>query len=126
LRGKFANPDLALSPGLFVRMRAAIGEPYRATLVSEQALGTDQGQKFLYVVNNQNKVEYRRVQVGRLHDGLRVVSANLQPEEKVVVSGLQRVRPEMEVNPKVVKMPVVAESDKETGREADKDKSKEK
>jgi len=72
LRGLFDNHDRALSPGLFVRMRAPIGEAYRAILVSEEALGTDQGQKFVYVVNAKDKVEYRRVQVGRLHDAQRV------------------------------------------------------
>jgi RND family efflux transporter MFP subunit len=107
LRGLFPNPDYALSPGLFVRMRAPIGELYQATLVSEQALGTDQGQKFVYVVNDKNKVEYRRVKVGALHGGLRVVTENLSPKEKVVVSGLQRVRPDMEVSPKLIDMPVV-------------------
>ena len=104
LRGQFANPDFALSPGLFVRLRAPIGEPYRATLVSEQALGTDQGQKFVYVVNDKNRVEYRRVKVGALHGSLRVIAENLKPKEQVVVSGLQRVRPDMEVSPKVVEM----------------------
>jgi RND family efflux transporter MFP subunit len=108
LRGVFANPDRSLSPGLFVRMRAPVGEPYRATLVSEEALGTDQGQKFLYVVTDKNNVEYRRVSVGRLHDGLRVITEGLAPGERIVVSGLQRVRPGIEVNPKAVDMPLVS------------------
>jgi RND family efflux transporter MFP subunit len=108
LRGIFANADHSLSPGLFVRMRAPVGEPYRATLISEQALSTDQGQKFVYVVKDQNKVEYRRVKVGSLHDGLRVVTENLAPTERVVTSGLQRIRPGIEVTPKVVEMPVMA------------------
>lgn len=111
LRGVFANSDNALSPGLFVRMRAPVGEAYQATLLSEQALGTDQGQKFVYVVNDQNKVEYRRVKVGALHDGLRVITENLSPKERVVVSGLQRVRPELEVSPKVVDMPLLLAPD---------------
>jgi RND family efflux transporter MFP subunit len=111
LRGLFPNPDFALSPGMFVRMHAPVGESYQATLVSEQALGTDQGQKFVYVVNNDNKVEYRRVKVGALHGGLRVITENLSAKEKVVVSGLQRVRPDMEVSPKVIDMPVVGKED---------------
>jgi RND family efflux transporter MFP subunit len=108
LRGLFDNPDHALAPGLFVRIRLPIGNPYRATLVSEEALGTDQGQKFVYVVNAKDTVEYRRVKVGRLHDGLRVITDGLVPAEKVVVSGLQRVRPGIEVSPKLVDMPVVS------------------
>ncbi|HLJ92995.1 MAG TPA: efflux RND transporter periplasmic adaptor subunit [Gemmataceae bacterium] len=107
LRALCANSDFALSPGMFVRMRAPVGEQYRATLISEQALGTDQGQKFVYVVNEKNKVEYRRVKVGALHGGLRVIIENLSATEKVVVSGLQRVRPDLEVRPKVVEMPGV-------------------
>src|SRR4029077_1612525 len=61
LRGLFVNPDHCLSPGLFVRIRLPIGDPYKSTLVSEQALSTDQGQKFLYSVNESNHVAYRRV-----------------------------------------------------------------
>lgn len=108
LRAIFANADFSLSPGLFIRMRAPVGEPYRATLIAEQALSTDQGQKLVYVVNDQKMVEYRRVKVGALHDGLRVISENLTPTEPVVVSGLQRIRPGIEVSPKLVKMPLVA------------------
>src|SRR5207244_7831083 len=99
LRGLFANPDQTLSPGLFVRIRLPIGGPYQATLISEQALGTDQGQKFVYVVDDANTINYRRVKVGRLHHGLRVVldsplypKEGLKPGERVIVSGLQRAR----------------------------------
>jgi RND family efflux transporter MFP subunit len=110
LRGLFANPDHTLSPGLFVRMHLPIGEPYQAILVSEQALGTDQGQKFVYVVDEAGKADYRRVQVGRPHDGLRVITDGLTRREKVVVSGLQRVRPGVEVKPKMVDVPGGQES----------------
>ena len=65
LRGLFSNKDLSLSPGLFVRVRLPIGEPYEAKLVAEQALGTDQGQKFVYVVDAHNKVSKPHVEVGR-------------------------------------------------------------
>jgi len=162
LRGAFENADLTLSPGLFVRIRLPIGEPYRPMLVAEQALSTDQGQKFAYVVDKNNKVDYRRVKVGRAHeflvhfddqdktkppkltplsgnrpsgepssDGkkkdkvviLRVIAAGLAPGEKVVVSGLQRVRPGVEVTTKVVPMANITEgdTDRETGRQGDKE-----
>jgi len=62
-------------------------------LVDDRAIGTDQSQKFVYVVDAQNKVVYRQVKVGRLQDGLRIVQQGLQPGETVVVNGLQRVRP---------------------------------
>jgi RND family efflux transporter MFP subunit len=107
LRGEFTNADHVLDPGMFVRIRLPIGAPYRGLLVAEQALGTDQGQKFVYVVNDQGDVDYRRIKVGRLQpSGLRVVVEGLKPDEKIVVSGLQRVRPgKGTVSPKEVKMP---------------------
>jgi RND family efflux transporter MFP subunit len=108
LRGLFANADRLLAPGLFVRIRLPIGEPYPAILVSEQALRTDQGQKSVYVVGADNRVADRRVKVGRLHEGLRVIAEGLRPGERVVVSGLQQVRQGVEVKPELVDMPVVS------------------
>jgi RND family efflux transporter MFP subunit len=108
LRAVFPNPQHLLSPGLFVRVRVPIGNPYQAILISEQALGTDQGQKFVYVVSDEDEPAYRQVKVGRLHDGLRVITGGLDKNEKIVVSGLQRVRPGSKVIPKAVDMPVVS------------------
>src|SRR5262249_21918199 len=78
----------------------------------EQALGTDQGRKFIYVVvtdkdkNDPTKtierVEYRHVQVGKVHQGWRVIDSNVKEGERVVISGLQRVRDKSEVNAKLV------------------------
>jgi multidrug efflux system membrane fusion protein len=102
-RGVFANPITAsgrrlLKPGMFVRIRLPIGKPHQALLVSEKAMGTDQGQKFLYTVDAQNLVQYRRVKVGPLQsDGLRVIEEGLQPGEWVLISGLQLVHPSLEV-----------------------------
>jgi RND family efflux transporter MFP subunit len=100
-RGVFDNPDRMLSPGMFVRVRLPIGQPYQALLLSEQALGTDQGQKFVYVIDDQNKAQYRRVQVGKLERGQRVILGGIAEGDRVVVSGLQRVRPGVQVNPKL-------------------------
>jgi RND family efflux transporter MFP subunit len=100
-RGVFANADRMLSPGMFVRIRLPIGQPYQALLLSEQALGTDQGQKFVYVIDDQNKAQYRRVQVGKLERGQRVILDGIAEGDRVVVSGLQRVRPGVQVNPKL-------------------------
>jgi multidrug efflux pump subunit AcrA (membrane-fusion protein) len=102
VRGVFRNPDRMLRPGLFVRVRLPVGDAYRALLVSEEALGTDQGQKFVYVVDQSNKAEYRRVEVGKLQDGRRVVLKGLSEGERVVVSGLQRVRPGELVRPRMI------------------------
>ncbi len=105
IRGIFPNPSRLLSPGLFVRIRVPIGAAYRAVLVSEQSLGTDQGQKFLFVINAQDEAEYRKVQTGGLHDGLRVITDGLKMGEKVVVNGLQRIRPGAKVAPKFAAEP---------------------
>ncbi len=106
LRGRFSNAHHGISSGLFVHIRLPIGDPYPALLIAEQALGTDQGQRFVYVVDEQNKAHYRRVKVGRLHEGLRAISEGLKPGDKIVVKGLQRVRPEAGVKPKLIEMPV--------------------
>lgn len=100
-RAEIRNPNLMLSPGLFVRLRVPIGDPRSALLVHEEALGTDQGQRYVYVVNDQNIVEYRRVKVGWLEAGRRVIEEGLQAGDRVVLTNLQRIRPKDEVNPKL-------------------------
>lgn len=103
VRARIDNPKLAdnvrfLSAGMFVRIRLPVGPPHESLLIPEQALGTDQGQKFVYVVNDKqendqtiSRVVQRPVQVGALHNGLRAISG-LQPGDRVVTSGLQRIR----------------------------------
>jgi multidrug efflux system membrane fusion protein len=120
VRGVFANPASAsgrrlMKPGMFVRIRLPIGKPRPALVVSEKALGTDQGQKYLFVVDAQNLVQYRRVTVGPLQsDGLRVIEEGLQPGEWVLVSGLQLVRPQLEVHPERTAM--VSDTEGGTGK----------
>ena len=92
-RASFENKDGYLTPGLFARVKLLGHNSYHAVLVDDRAIGTDQSQKFVYVVDAQNKVNYRPVKVGRLTDGLRIVQQGLQPGENVIVNGLQRVRP---------------------------------
>jgi RND family efflux transporter MFP subunit len=103
-RAAFDNKDAALTPGLFARVKLLGHNSYHAVLVDDRAIGTDQSQKFVLVVDAQNQVQYRSVKVGRLDDGLRIVLEGLAPGEKVVVNGLQRVRPGMQVAPEVVAM----------------------
>ncbi|HTU27128.1 MAG TPA: efflux RND transporter periplasmic adaptor subunit [Pirellulales bacterium] len=93
VRGIFENPTHILSPGLFVRVRLPIGEAYSAILIDERALGTDQGQKFVFVIDEKGNAQYRRVEVGKLQNGQRVVRKGIAEGDRVVVSGLQRVRP---------------------------------
>jgi RND family efflux transporter MFP subunit len=104
VRGTFPNKDLLLRPGLFVRVRVPLGGPHPALLVSDRALGTNQGQKFLYVLDDKNKVGYRPVTVGGLHGGLREVVDGLKAGERVVINGLLRVRPGVTVEPKTGEM----------------------
>ena len=101
----FPNKDEALSPGFFARVRVPIGQPHKALLVTDRAIDTDQGQKILYVVNEKNEVVSRPVRLGALHDGLRAIEDGLKPGERVIVNGLQQVRPGVTVEPKLVDMP---------------------
>jgi RND family efflux transporter MFP subunit len=106
VRGVFPNGDEAISPGFFARVRVPVGFPRKALLVTDRAIDNDQGQKILYVVNDNNEVASRPIRVGALHDGLRAIEDGLRPGERVIVTGLQQVRPGVAVEPKLVDMPV--------------------
>ena len=99
-RGVFPNEDHSLSPGFFARMRLPGSGKYPALLIPDRALGSDQAQKFVYVVNAEKKVEFRAVTVGPIIDGLRVVKTGLKPSESIIVEGLLRVRPGVVVDAK--------------------------
>lgn len=99
-RGVFPNEDHSLSPGFFARIRIPGSGKYPALLIPDRALGSDQSQKFVYVVNAEKKVEFRPVNIGPMIDGLRVVSAGLKAGEQVIVEGLLRVRPGVVVEAK--------------------------
>jgi RND family efflux transporter MFP subunit len=109
-RAVFDNTDRSLSPGLFVRLRLPIGDPAHSLLVSERAIGTDQGNKYVLVVNDQNVVEYRAVKLGPLSDGLRVIREGLKPGERVITAGLQRARPGITVKPQEAEPPGSAQA----------------
>ncbi len=97
-RGIFPNPDRALIPGLFVRIRGPIGQPQPRLLVEERAIGTDQRGEFLLVVNSKQEVEYRPVKLGFRVGNRRVVLEGIQDGERIIVNGLQRARPGTQVN----------------------------
>ena len=92
---------------------------YKAVLVDDRAIGTDQSQKFVYVVDAENKVAYRTVKIGRLTDGLRIVQQGLQPGENVVVNGLQRVQPGAVVAPERVAMDARENAERDASAPAD-------
>jgi RND family efflux transporter MFP subunit len=101
MRGVFDNSKGLLKPGLFARIRLPIGGAYQAILIPDEALMSDQGRKFVYVVNADNKVEYRAVKLGQALQGLRVIKEGLTDTDRVVITGMQRVRPKAEVQVKV-------------------------
>jgi RND family efflux transporter MFP subunit len=92
------NPDGLLAPGLFVRLRLMGSGNYRALLIPDDAVQSDQAEKFVWVVDGDNKVRYRKVTCGSLHDGLRVVREGLAPQDRVIVKGIQRARPDIVVD----------------------------
>jgi RND family efflux transporter MFP subunit len=96
-RAVFRNQDQALTPGLFVRLRLAGSGSFRGLLIDDRAVGTDLGRQFVLVVDADSKVAYRSVTLGPLVDGRRVVRGGLEPGERVIVNGGQRVRPGMSV-----------------------------
>ena len=122
-RGVFPNAKSPkgvrlLKPGMFVRIRLPMGQPHPALLVIDRAIGSDQGLKYVYVLDAENKAQYRRMKTGALQeDGLRVVEG-LRPDDWVVVGGLQQVRPRMQIRPDKVAMPTLGpNSDKEKGKQ---------
>jgi RND family efflux transporter MFP subunit len=93
VRGTFANPGEALTPGNFVRVRVPSGPKYSALLIADRAIGSDQDQSFVYVVDGKDTVQLRHIKTGALIDGLRVVTLGLQPDDLVVVNGIINIRP---------------------------------
>jgi RND family efflux transporter MFP subunit len=97
IRGVFANEDRALASGLFVRVRIPVSEPYQALLIPEQALATDQNIKFVYIVGSDGAAEQRTVQLGAPRGAMRIITSGLEAGERVIVKGLQRVKPGQKV-----------------------------
>lgn len=101
VRGVLPNPGPArvLQPGYFARVRVPGSARYPALLVPDEAIGTDQGQKFIMTVDDQNTVQYKMVKLGPVVDGLRVVREGIQSNDWVIVNGLMSARPGAKVNP---------------------------
>jgi multidrug efflux system membrane fusion protein len=103
--GELANPAGLLDDGMRARVRIPIGSPHPEILVTERAIGNEQGRKFVYVVDGEDKARRRDVTLGRVEDGLQVVREGLTTKDRVVVNGIQRVRDGMEVKPQEEPMP---------------------
>lgn len=99
LRAVFDNTDGSYKPGLYARLALRWGQPASRLLIEDRAVGTDQDNQFVYVVDAQQHIQYRRIQTGRLVDDLREVRSGLQSGDLVVVNGLQHVQPGQKVHP---------------------------
>ncbi|WP_442923367.1 efflux RND transporter periplasmic adaptor subunit [Methylomonas sp. LL1] len=104
LRGVFANPDELLSPGLFARMRVRGSAPYSAALLPDRAIGTDQAQRFVWVVDQNHQVSYRQVTPGSRIGQMRVIREGLQAGDWVVIEGVQKLKPGIKVNPERISL----------------------
>lgn len=109
-RAVFANKDLALVPGLFGRLRLPASKSYEAVLVPDEALVADQDRRLVYVVGDDNKVATRPVQLGPRSDGYRIVRSGLTGQERIVVNGLSRLQPGMQIQPKVTELEPVRQA----------------
>jgi RND family efflux transporter MFP subunit len=98
-RGVFPNPDGKLTPGLFARMKITGSGQYEAVLVPDEAVGSDQSQKYVMVVNPEDTVEYRQVTLGPRVNGLRVIRQGVDRQDRIIVNGLQRAMPGVKVSP---------------------------
>jgi RND family efflux transporter MFP subunit len=107
MRGRaiFENKDLSLTPGLFGRLRIAGSGRYMGVLVPDEALATDQDRRIVYVVGADNKLAPKAVRPGPRIDGYRVIREGLTGEETIVVNGVVRVRPGMQIDPKLTVLP---------------------
>jgi RND family efflux transporter MFP subunit len=109
VRGIFPNAKTpsgvrSLAPGLFARVRLPLGEQQKTLAVAERAIGTDQGQKYVLVVNAKSEVDYRPVTLGKLEGRLRIIKEGVKPGDRVIVNGMQRVRPGTTVTARTVDM----------------------
>jgi RND family efflux transporter MFP subunit len=108
-RAIFENKDLFLTPGLFGRVTLGGSDPYRAVLVPDEAIGSDQDRRIVYVVGDNNQTTARPVRIGPRIDGYRVIREGLKGDETIVVNGLVRVRPGAPVSPQMTMLPPVRE-----------------
>lgn len=104
VRGLVPNDKRVLLPGYFVRIRVPFTQEKDALLVPDTALGSDQGGRYLLVVNGDNTVEQRKVQIGPVDNSLRVIESGLNPDDRVVIAGLLRVIPGQKIDPQVTKI----------------------
>lgn len=108
LRAVFENADHALSSGLFVRIQIPVSKPYEALLIPERALSIDQNVKFVYVVGDDGVANRRVVELGRREGDMRVITSGLSATDRVIVKGMQRVKPGQKVEAQMESPPAPA------------------
>lgn len=104
VRGVLANKERLFDDGMRARVRVPVSDPAKVVMISERAVGTDQGRKYVFVVGADDVALRRDITPGRLMDGLLIIRAGLKPDEWIVVNGIQRVRDGMKVEPRRVSM----------------------
>lgn len=104
VRARFDNAEGSLLPGLFARVKVGGSKPHVAVMVNDAVIGTDQAKKYVLTIDKANRVHYQEVTLGNLHDGLRIITTGLKPEDRVIVNGMQRVKPDDSVQPRAVDM----------------------
>ena len=100
VRGRVRNHDRKVTPGLFVRVKIQVSEPYDALLVPQRAIGVSQSRHYVFVVGKDNIAKQRPVELGGTRGSWRIVKAKFAADEKVVVEGLQKIREDAEVAPR--------------------------
>jgi multidrug efflux system membrane fusion protein len=108
VRALLTNKDETLVPGLYARVRLGTPDPQMVTLINATAVGTDQDKKFVMVVGEGGKAEYRPVTLAGVAEGLQIVTSGLKPDEQIIVNGLQRVRPDAPITGTPVDMLTLA------------------
>jgi RND family efflux transporter MFP subunit len=98
------NPDYLLVPGMFADVRLLGEGPYEALLIPDTAINIDQTIRFVFVVGENNTVERRQIKPGRMFEGLRVIREGLNPDDKIIINGIQRVRAGMQITPETGKI----------------------
>ncbi len=99
VRAVFENESEFLTPGLFARIRTPVSEGQESILIPDSAVGTNQTQRFVWVVLPDNSLEQRRIELGPKYEGLRIVREGLQPKERIAINGIMFLRPGMTVDP---------------------------
>jgi RND family efflux transporter MFP subunit len=105
VRARFPNPDFVLQPGLFGRVDVAASNKYKGILVPDEAVGSDQNERVVFVVGEDGTVSTKPVRPGPKLYGYRVIREGLNGDETIVVNGLMRVRPGIKVSPELVQLP---------------------